>query len=291
MKRLLEVCLVVLSLAATPNPLASKPSSMPPAANSLFAGMWRGEVNHLPAIQLEVNEVGGKLGGEIVFDMQSRIDDGSPWRVTGEYRAPLRRPHVESGALLFEVEHHVCHDCPELGPNAQFRMELASPDEARLWNLSEPTGANPWMILNRQGTPAAGAEPQARPALPLQKGISVQMPVTSSATPMPDADKEGARIVAVTSEGVVFLGTQSTAAGIRKEEVEKWLGSSADKKVYIKADARTPFQNVIGVLDALQELGVKEVVFLTRQKETPAVGRPVSPSGLEVLINPTGRER
>ena len=136
-----------------------------------------------------------------------------------------------------------------------------------------------------------GANPQARPSRPLQKGINVQMPVTSSATPMPDADKVGALIAAVTSKGVVFLGTQSTAAGSTKEEIKKWLASSADNTVYIKADARTPFQNVIGVLDALHELGIKKVVFLTHQMEAPAPSRPVPPSGLKVLMNPTEGER
>jgi len=42
---------------------------------------------------------------------------------------------VEGKVLTFEVEHDKCHGCTEVGPNAKFRMELITPNEARLWKL------------------------------------------------------------------------------------------------------------------------------------------------------------
>jgi hypothetical protein len=44
-------------------------------------------------------------------------------------------PRVEGKTLTFEVQHHKCHTCPELGPNIKFRMELAGPNGALLWKL------------------------------------------------------------------------------------------------------------------------------------------------------------
>jgi len=47
---------------------------------------------------------------------------------------PLLAPRAEAKTLTFEVQ-PPCHDCAEPGPNVTFRMELAGPNEARLWKL------------------------------------------------------------------------------------------------------------------------------------------------------------
>jgi biopolymer transport protein ExbD len=118
----------------------------------------------------------------------------------------------------------------------------------------------------------------------LQKGISVELAVTRNAIAMPDADNAVALIIAVTHSGSVYFGIDPiTPAALAKK-----LGPShrAEERLYIKADARTPYANVAKVLDAVRRAGVTAPNLLTAQHETPEPGKPVPPKGLEVLVGP-----
>ena len=100
-----------------------------------FAGTWEGKMNDLPGIELKLDEAGGKINGVMTFYFQERSDPNGPWHVASENPVPLLAPHVEGKTLTFEVQHHKCHTCPELGPNVKFRVDLVGPNEARLWKL------------------------------------------------------------------------------------------------------------------------------------------------------------
>jgi hypothetical protein len=115
--------------------LAQPTSSQP--ANASFAGTWNAEMNGLPGAKLTVANDGEKLGGTIVFYMQKRKNVNAPWQVTGKYEAVILVPHVEGNTLTFEVQHHICDGCAELGPNVHFRVELTGADEARMWRLED----------------------------------------------------------------------------------------------------------------------------------------------------------
>jgi hypothetical protein len=60
----------------------------------------------------------------------------------------LLGPHGEGETLTFEVQHHKCHTCSELGPNAKFRRELAGPNDALLWKLenTEQESIKSWVL-------------------------------------------------------------------------------------------------------------------------------------------------
>jgi hypothetical protein len=92
-------------------------------------------MNDLPGIDLNIDEAGGKVSGTIVFYFQERSNANEPWHVAGESPVPLLAERVDGRILTFEVQHHKCHTCPELGPNVKFRVELAGPNEALLWKL------------------------------------------------------------------------------------------------------------------------------------------------------------
>jgi hypothetical protein len=104
-------------------------------AKPSFAGTWQGKMNDLPGIDLKIEEANGKISGVMIFYFQERSDANAPWHVASENPAPLLVPHVEGNTLTFEVQHHKCHTCPELGPNVKFRMEITGPNEALLWKL------------------------------------------------------------------------------------------------------------------------------------------------------------
>jgi biopolymer transport protein TolR len=133
---------------------------------------------------------------------------------------------------------------------------------------------------------SAGSAPHAVAQSPvMQKGISVQMAVTSNATPMPDADSENALIVTVTNDGSVYFGINRITSDALPEKVRS-TPFRRGQNLYIKADGRTPYANVLKVLDATRTGGIAPQVLLTSQAESSAPGTVVPPKGLEVLLAP-----
>src|SRR5437868_8760085 len=110
-------------------------ASMPVHAKSSFAGTWEGKMNDLPGIDLKIEDADGKISGVMIFFFQERSDASAPWHVASESPVPLLAPRVDGKTLAFDVQHHKCHTCPELGPNVKFHMELAGPNEELLWKL------------------------------------------------------------------------------------------------------------------------------------------------------------
>lgn len=237
-------------------------------------------MNDLPGVNLKIQEADRKISGTIVFYFQQRSDVNGPWYVTGETAIPLLAPYAEGKTLTFEVQLEQCHGCSELGPNVKFRIALAGFNEARLWNLDEETDSGPGLKLIRR------TEATARTAQTMQKGIYVELPVTSNAIPMPDADREDSLIVSVTDDGIVYFGVNPIAPAALAEKVKGGLPNRIQKKFFIKADARTPYGNVVKVLDAVRTAGVEAPNLLTAQPDSSGLGTLVPPKGLEVLVGP-----
>lgn len=119
----------------------------------------------------------------------------------------------------------------------------------------------------------------------LQKGISVEEAVTSNAVAMPDADREDALVVTVAQSGSVYFGIDPISPAALAEK--RGIFSRVDGKLYIKADGRAPYANVMKVLDAVRKAGVSQPNRLTAQHETPQPGKLVPPKGLEVVVGPS----
>lgn len=77
-------------------------------ARPAFAGTWEGKMNGLPAVNLQIEEANGKIGGVMIFYFQERRDANSPWHVASENPAPLPAPQVKRDTLTFEVQRHKC---------------------------------------------------------------------------------------------------------------------------------------------------------------------------------------
>src|SRR5208282_4917669 len=134
---------------------------------------------------------------------------------------------------------------------------------------------------NLLGTEAAVPAAQA-----MRKGISVELPVTSNAVPMPDADQENSLIVSVTDDGSVYFGVNPINPASLTEKVKDSLSNRTGKKLYIKADARTQYANVVKVLDAVRTAGIDAPNLLTAQRDSSEPGTLVRPKGLEVFVGP-----
>jgi biopolymer transport protein TolR len=117
-------------------------------------------------------------------------------------------------------------------------------------------------------TLASGASPavaQAVADVPMQRGVTVDLPVTRSAMAIPEADREDALVVTVTRNGDVFLGTDRTSVAVLPEKIKSAVSNRSAKVLYIKADARTPYSTVVSILDSLDAAGLRKFALLTAQ--------------------------
>ncbi len=134
---------------------------------------------------------------------------------------------------------------------------------------------------------ATAVAPLAAAAQPLQAGIHVALPLTRHATAMPEADKPGASVLAITENGQIYLGITPLNSAALPDKIK----SLPPTTLYLKADARVASRNVAPVLTALRAAGLARVAVLTDQPEPPAPARPLPPKGLDLLLAaPAGAE-
>ena len=113
----------------------------------------------------------------------------------------------------------------------------------------------------------------------LQHGISVDMAKVNNPTPMEDADREDALLVSVMRNGDVFFGTDKIQVDNLTGKVKDRLVNKADKRVYVKADARAHFGNVVQVVDAVRAAGVDDLGLLTEQRKATPNAPPAGTAG------------
>ena len=119
----------------------------------------------------------------------------------------------------------------------------------------------------------ARAQDPTKPVL--KAGVSVQMAVAEHAVEVREADALDATVVAITQAGKVYLG-------IKPAETRD-LASLKDQTVYLKADARAPYQQILSVLDALRG---KNVVLLTQSPGNAARQQGIiSPYGVKLTMS------
>ena len=111
----------------------------------------------------------------------------------------------------------------------------------------------------------------------LQHGTSVNMATVNNAIDMPDADRDDAVLVAVSADGVVYLGTTKTDVDDLTPAVKTLIENRADKTVFVRSDERAHYGNVVQVVDAVRAAGCDKVGLLT-QRTTPTEQPPPPPT-------------
>ncbi len=119
----------------------------------------------------------------------------------------------------------------------------------------------------------------------LQKGVSVDLAKTNNPVQMPDADKEDALLVAVTRDGKVFFGSDQISPDQLTNKIKDKLANRVDKRVFVRADARTKYGNVVEVVDNVRAAGVDQLGLLTEQRKA---GAPAPPPGATPAPAPSG---
>ena len=113
----------------------------------------------------------------------------------------------------------------------------------------------------------------------LTKGVSVEMVKAKNPIAMKDADKEDALLVSVMRDGTVYFGSDKVVVDSLTGKVKDRLTNRTNKEVYLKADARAHFGNVVQVVDAVRAAGVDDLGLLTDQRKNSANAPPAAPTG------------
>ncbi len=108
----------------------------------------------------------------------------------------------------------------------------------------------------------------------LQKGVSVELAKTNNPVQMPDADKEDALLVAVTRDGKVFFGSDQISPDQLTQRIKDRIANRADKRVFVRADARAKYGAVVEVVDNVRSAGVDDLGLLTEQRKQTAPSAP-----------------
>jgi biopolymer transport protein ExbD/biopolymer transport protein TolR len=103
----------------------------------------------------------------------------------------------------------------------------------------------------------------------LQNKVNVDLAKTDNPTPMADADKEDAIVVAVTRDGSTYLNKDRVASNELGAKVRDLLTDKPGKQIFIRADARAKYLDVENAIDDVRTAGVDSVGLLTEKRQTP----------------------
>ncbi|HVP63656.1 MAG TPA: biopolymer transporter ExbD [candidate division Zixibacteria bacterium] len=107
----------------------------------------------------------------------------------------------------------------------------------------------------------------------IRHGVHVEMAVASHAVATPAADEKDATVVAVAADGKVFIDAKAVEVAA--------LSNTGTGTVYVKADARVPYQKILDVLDALHGRAVVLLTAPTVKVEKQGI---VPPYGMKVTV-------
>jgi len=119
----------------------------------------------------------------------------------------------------------------------------------------------------------------------LEVGLHVELPSTTSATPMPEADKDDAFIVTVAEDGSTYLGVELISVGGLEEQIHNVIRYTPSKQVYMKGDIHASYGEIAKVLSALHSAGVSNIVLLTAQAHIAQAQTAVLPQGIRIGVD------
>jgi hypothetical protein len=108
------------------------------ADTAQLTGVWRAQMDGLPAVSLIVTDEGGSLSGAVLFYLHMRKSVNDAYTSTPGLPEPLFALHFDGKTLDFEVSHRRAHPPDSLNePPMHFHLRLTGPNQAELVNESE----------------------------------------------------------------------------------------------------------------------------------------------------------
>ena len=137
---------VVLAMMATSGWAAAGGANRGAGAAPI-EGVWRCQMEGLPAVTLTVTEEGGTLTGAVLFYLHKR-EPGQPVSATPGVPEPLLNPRFDGKTLRFQVSHRRAHPPDSLQDQpVNFQLKLDGPDTGEFVNESEPDPNRPRYVL------------------------------------------------------------------------------------------------------------------------------------------------
>lgn len=99
-------------------------------STSAVTGLWKGEMNGLPAVELMIQEAESQLTGEVTFFFQ-RMDSGA-WKVERQGSQRLDKITFDGQRLRFQVSHEQAHPDSGGDPPVAFTFTRSNSQEGVL---------------------------------------------------------------------------------------------------------------------------------------------------------------
>jgi biopolymer transport protein ExbD len=101
-------------------------------------------------------------------------------------------------------------------------------------------------------------------------GVGIDVPMILYPIAMPGAMRDDVMQVSITRDGKVFFGSDQIVPDYMAEKIQARLRDlDVERKVYIRAGARTRYGTVKTVLDGVRSAGIIRVAFLVDQRRGP----------------------
>lgn len=149
----MKIALAGLALATLLCGVANAQITPATAPVTSITGVWRGQMDNLPAVTLTITNEGGQLSGAILFFLHMRATVNDPWTTKpADAAEPILNPVFDGNTLRFEVSHKRAHPPRTLNdPPSHFHLTLIGPNQAGLVNETEagPTETGPGLLMVR----------------------------------------------------------------------------------------------------------------------------------------------
>jgi len=148
--RLFGISVLAAVLAATGLSQASQPADSTNTPDAAITGIWRCQMEGLPAVTLTVTNEGGSLTGAVLFYLHRR-EPGQPVTATPGVPEPLFLPRFDGKTFTFQVSHRRAHPPGTLNDApVTFQLKLDGAGKAQLlMNESENDPNAPVYILEK----------------------------------------------------------------------------------------------------------------------------------------------
>jgi hypothetical protein len=145
-RKTMWMCVAVAMLATTCTAQTNAPAD---SGVKQIVGIWRSQMEGLPAITLTLTDEGGSLTGAVLFYLHRR-EQGQPVTATPGVPEPLFNPRFDGKVLTFEVSHRRAHPPGSLeDAPVTFRVTLDGADHAALMNESANDPKAPVYVLTK----------------------------------------------------------------------------------------------------------------------------------------------
>jgi biopolymer transport protein ExbD/biopolymer transport protein TolR len=99
----------------------------------------------------------------------------------------------------------------------------------------------------------------------LNNKVNVELPPSTAAVVMEDANKEDSVVVAVTRDGKTFLGGDQVQASDLGAKITEKIENKTDKRVYFRGDVRANYGKVMEAIDGIRAAGVSQLGMIAEK--------------------------